>query len=137
MAVDQLADLLRHHGLRATPQRLAVLEAVYRLSHPDADEVYRYVARRLPALSLATVYNTLDRLAEVGMISVVENRGRRFYDANRHHHDHMYCVRCGAFQDVPAAAFEPDAPSSAGWAILKRSIIWSGVCPACQGGAGA
>jgi Fe2+ or Zn2+ uptake regulation protein len=126
------ADQLKQRGLRVTPQRAAVLEAVYQLSHPDAEQVYRYVSQHYPMLSLATVYNTLDRLAEVGLVLVVENRGRRYFDGNVQWHDHAYCVQCGRLQDLPAETGRVAEPTGAeGWKLERRQVIWSGVCPVC------
>ena len=58
---------LREAGLRCTPQRLAILEALNHASHPTADQLHAMVSKELP-LSLATVYNTLDAFSNAGLI---------------------------------------------------------------------
>lgn len=126
--------LLRAHDLRVTPQRLAVMESVHRLSHPDVDGVYRDLQAIYPTMSLATVYNTLERLETAGIVSSIAVNGRRRFDRRADTHYHAHCEQCGRLQDIDAIldpATELGA-LAAGWHFRGRSVIWFGVCPTCQ-----
>ena len=87
---------------RATRQ----LEAVFQVlqgdpTHPFADEIYRRVRKKLPRISLATVYRNLQRLVEDGKIRTVllgERVAR--YDPETHDHDHFICESCGRVIDL-------------------------------------
>lgn len=127
--------LLRQYGLRATPQRITVMQALTAVSHPDADQVYAYARERQASLSLATVYHVLDKFEDVGLISILEFHGRRYYDVRTEKHDHIRCRGCGRLTDVErdpkTILTQPDAQT---WRILDQSLVWEGLCPACQRG---
>jgi len=75
--------------------------------HPDAETVCRRVRRRLPGLSLDTVYRTLKTLEAEGVIRRVGSGGDRVrFDANLERHHHFICSRCGAVHDFPCKAFD-------------------------------
>jgi Fe2+ or Zn2+ uptake regulation protein len=90
-------------GLKITPQRVVITDClVHTESHPTADEVYEAVKDRLPACSKATIYNTLNTLAEAGVLHAVSTEpGKVRYDANMHPHHHFVDTRTGAIYDIP------------------------------------
>jgi Fur family transcriptional regulator, ferric uptake regulator len=87
---------------RMTRQRQVILEQLREVcSHPTADEVYGMVRRRLPRISLGTVYRNLEMLVKAGLIRRLDMAGRqRRYDGNVEHHYHVRCSRCGCVGDV-------------------------------------
>ena len=69
---QELTALLRNHGYKVTPQRLAVYEALAEKSwHPNAEMLYNMLQPSYPTMSLATVYKTMDIFAELGLIQVL------------------------------------------------------------------
>src|SRR4029077_69601 len=94
---------LRAVGMRLTRARRGILEIVRASdAHPSAAAVHRDVRRRLPRVSLATVYRNLRMLAAEGLLSErAAPTGLRF-DGNTAPHDHFTCVACGRIYDVPA-----------------------------------
>ncbi len=86
-------------------QRRVILEELGKTSsHPTADWIYRKVRRRLPRISLGTVYRNLDILSKHGMIQTLEIAGtQKRFDGNPENHYHVRCIRCGRVEDVPAA----------------------------------
>ena len=127
-----------HH--RMTRQRRVILEELRRLStHPTADEMYGIVRKRIPKISLGTVYRNLEMLAETGTIRIVRTCGRQMrFDADLSDHVHAVCVRCGKVIDMPGAspAVHPGIPGPAGSGfrqIATRTEI-IGVCADCTGG---
>lgn len=91
-------------GQRLTPQREAVYEYLRGVHHhPTAEEVYLAVKRRLPRVSLATVYNALELLVDCGLASKYTGGGSSTrYDIRTDAHSHARCLRCGAVEDVDA-----------------------------------
>ncbi|MFZ2286446.1 MAG: Fur family transcriptional regulator [Bacteroidales bacterium] len=93
--------LLREHGLKVTPQRMAVLEAVEVLQdHPTADEVGSFIRKSYPNIATGTVYKTLETLVDKKMIIRVKtDRGILRYDAVREVHHHLYSAESDRIED--------------------------------------
>jgi Fe2+ or Zn2+ uptake regulation protein len=102
MPADLIA-LLRSHGVQPTPQRLAVANVVLNTTaHPTADNVWEKASRNCPTLSRATVYNTLNLLAEKGLLKAQAIReGVVVFDAHTERHHHFIDEETGAIHDVP------------------------------------
>jgi len=122
---------------RDTRQRQVILEELKKVrSHPTAAELYEFARRRLPKISLGTVYRNLELLAADGTIQKLEIGGTESrFDGNPEQHWHIRCVRCGQVGDLhdapadlpPAASFQ----SMSGYKILGYRLEFSGVCPQC------
>ncbi|MEM9167694.1 MAG: Fur family transcriptional regulator [Planctomycetota bacterium] len=96
-----MAESLRAHGVRATPQREAIYDAlIHSKNHPSADELFHAVQARLPGLSLATVYNTLETLVDAGLCRKVPAGYVTRYDADTSDHVHVQ-LEDGRVVDVP------------------------------------
>lgn len=93
--------LLKNAGLKVTPQRVAVLEAVYTLEgHPSSDEVSKYVNKLHPGIALGTIYNILDSLTEKGILKRVKtDKGVMLYDSVGRKHHHLYCDESDRIED--------------------------------------
>jgi Fur family peroxide stress response transcriptional regulator len=101
-ATDQdAARALREAGLKATPQRLAVLRSLAGdETHPTAQELHERLSGEFPSLSVATIYNTLSALTRIARCIPLELGGPLRFDANVEPHDHAVCERCGSIRDV-------------------------------------
>jgi Fe2+ or Zn2+ uptake regulation protein len=104
----ELAQRLRHAGIAPSRQRLAVAEHVLATrSHPSADQVFAVASHRLPGLSRATVYNTLNLLVAKGLLKqLVLSEGRAVFDAVTTPHHHFIDVDTGTIYDVPWEALQ-------------------------------
>lgn len=93
--------LLKNCGLRVTPQRIAVLEAVYDLkNHPSSDDIARYVKDHHPNIAVGTIYNILDSLVKADILKRVKTeRGAMLYDAITEKHHHLYCSESDKIED--------------------------------------
>ncbi|HAQ65301.1 MAG TPA: transcriptional repressor [Bacteroidales bacterium] len=92
-------------GLKVTPQRVAVYEALATTYHPTADEIYRKVLENLPGLSFTTVYNILDVLVMKDLAQRVKTDSDIMrYDAVTDHHHHLYCASSDRMEDY----FDPE-----------------------------
>lgn len=123
--------------MRMTKQREIVLEELRKIDvHPTADELYERVRKRLPKISLATVYRNLEWLAERELIRKIEHAGSaKRFDANLEKHYHIYCVECGRVDDFPVEfpkklAYDFDYQTD--YQVLGQRTKWFGICPQCQ-----
>lgn len=104
--------------------------------HLTADAVYSRAQRLLPEISLATVYNTLNELVQMGeVLEISTGDGPKRYDPNvASAHHHLYCVGCGALRDVnPDGMHGLALPASQqhGFELLDVAIVFRGRCPEC------
>jgi Fur family iron response transcriptional regulator len=101
--VGDIYELLRRAGVQPTPQRVAVARYVLgTTSHPTADQVLARARRECPTLSRATVYNTLARLAERGLLRPQTiKEGVVVFDAHTERHHHFIDDATGRIYDVP------------------------------------
>jgi Fe2+ or Zn2+ uptake regulation protein len=101
--MDDPITVLRDVGLQPTPQRLAVARYVLgTTSHPTADEVLEHARRECPTLSRATVYNSLTRLTEKGLVKTqTVKEGVIVFDARMERHHHFIDEETGEIHDVP------------------------------------
>jgi Fe2+ or Zn2+ uptake regulation protein len=130
---------LKARGKRLTRPRRIILDVVRASeAHPSAAAVYRLVRRRLPRVSLATVYRNLRMLAAEGLLDERAHPAGMRFDGNTAPHDHFSCVACGRIYDVPAPR-RPRArlASHAGFEVLSQRIEFYGRCGACRHAAGA
>jgi len=104
METEQLVTKLRNSGYKVTPQRLAVCEIILSSKdHPTADQIYEKVKKKHPTMSLATVYQTLHLLSEIGLLQELgfSNSISR-YDPDTSPHINIVCRKCGKIQDYKA-----------------------------------
>ena len=99
--MNRFRDKLTEKGLKVTPQRLAILEAVVALdNHPTAEHVIEFIRKNHPNISTATVYKVLDALVENHLINKVKtDRDVMRYEAITGHHHHLYCSESDRIED--------------------------------------
>ena len=97
----QIKQKLKDAGLRVTPQRHAILEAVYTLgNHPSAEQVIDYIRVRYPGIATGTVYNVLDVMVESRLVKRVKtDKDAMRYDAIMNRHHHIYCAETDRIED--------------------------------------
>ncbi len=125
------------HPHRNTPQRKVILDELQKVtSHPTAIDVFALVRRRLPKVSLGTVYRNLELLARLGSIRKLELGGEQArFDATTEPHGHIRCVQCGRVDDFDAPPFDPlggVADDLDGYQVLGCTIQYFGLCPHCK-----
>ncbi|MDA8227907.1 MAG: Fur family transcriptional regulator [Desulfitobacterium hafniense] len=139
---EQICERLRNHSYKLTPQRQTILKTFLENidQHLSAEDVYQLVKNQYPDIGIATVYRTLDILAELGILQkndFGDGRSRyEFSSRNEHHHHHLICLRCGE-----VAEFDDDLLESLEAVIFKRSqfkvmdhdLKFFGYCQKCQG----
>src|SRR5258708_13101717 len=98
----QFRELAAKHGLAVTHQRQVVYEAVIAShGHYSPEDIYAAVRRRIPSISLATVYNNLRLFIECGLLREVTPHASTFrVDGNLKPHHHLVCSRCKSVRDI-------------------------------------
>ncbi len=129
--------IVEKQQFRMTRQRKVILEELRKVtSHPTADQVYEMVRRRLPRISLATVYRNLETLSLAGEVLKLEVSGtQRRYDGDTSEHHHARCAMCGSVIDIPADLFPlPKIPEQAvdGFDISGCRVELTGLCWECR-----
>jgi uncharacterized protein (TIGR02757 family) len=124
-----------------TRQRAVILQELSRLtSHPTADELYRLVQKRLPKISLATIYRNLESMSAQGLIRKIELAGKRkHFDAALDRHFHVRCMRCGKIEDLAADCseeLERKYQPLTDYELKGCRVEFIGICPDCRSNSG-
>ncbi len=133
---NQTVQDLRSQGHRLTPQRLAILQILEDDGgHLSPATIYEQAVQRLPGLTEATVYRTLDFLVRNGLAFVAHTGdGHLVYESSRRNHHHLICRECGHSVEI-----EPDLLTTlfaqfqerTGYQIDSAHITFFGLCPDC------
>ena len=99
--IEYYSKKIKEAGLKVTPQRLAVMEAVNQLhDHPTAERITEYIRRRHPGIASGTVYKVLGILVEKKLVRKVKtDRDVMHYDGILDHHHHLYCEESDRITD--------------------------------------
>jgi Fur family peroxide stress response transcriptional regulator len=99
--IEEITQKLKDADLKVTPQRLAILEAVYDLgNHPTADNIIEFIKSAHPGVATGTVYNILDVLVEKGLVKRVKtDKDAMRYDGILDSHHHLYCAETDRIED--------------------------------------
>lgn len=133
---DRIIGRLRQEGLKVTPQRIAVLKFLDgNTGHPSVEEIHRQVAGDFPTISLATVYNTLDTLEQIGEVQAVTiDPTRKHYDPETRPHHHVMCTECrriaDVFSDYSSVLRVPEALADQ-FRVRDAAVSFRGVCRDC------
>lgn len=130
---------LERAGFKLTAQRMAIVKLFSaEESHPTAQELYERLRGAHPSISFATVYNTLDALANAGLSGTLRLGNAARFDPNTTPHHHAVCEECGAIIDVPAETMAPKPATvkrlqkqALGFNVRSIERIYRGVCASC------
>ena len=131
---DTIDEVIARSGIRLTPQRRYVYEALMvKRDHPTALEVFMRAKAEMPSISLATVYNCLEALTECGLVRHVNlDRASSRYCPNLAPHGHFFCEGCGAVFDVPLkTSLEETWEVPRDTLVSRAEITLRGLCPQC------
>lgn len=135
--MDRFREGLKRSGAKMTHQRVEIFREVAQSGdHPDAETIYRGVRKRVPTVSLDTVYRTLWLLFDLGLITTLgPSRERTRFDANMSPHHHFVCASCGMTRDFHSAEFDrleiPDNVKAFG-SVERTQVEVRGICMRCR-----
>ncbi len=125
-------------NLRLTKQRQIILDELRKvISHPTADEIYQMVRKRMPKISLGTVYRNLEIMSDCGIIQKLDVGGtQKRFDGTVENHYHIRCVECNKVADIemkPNHKVDSEAQKMTSFEVLRHRLEFMGICPGCKG----
>jgi Fur family ferric uptake transcriptional regulator len=120
-----------------TRQRMVILEELRKVNnHPSADEIYELVRKRLPRISLGTIYRNLEILSGSGEILKLESGSSlKRFDGRADCHYHIRCERCDRLADIffdPGVDLDSRVRNLTDFSVVGHKLEFVGVCPECR-----
>lgn len=135
---EDWAQLLRSHDLRATSQRVGLLDYLHHHPHSDAEGIFQGLRPALGSLSLQAVHIIVQDLSKKGLIrrtSLPDANSARYETRIADNHHHIQCIHCGHIEDVDCvigAAPCLDPSHAYGMRIIEANIVFRGICRDCD-----
>lgn len=107
---EKITHRLHDLGYRLTPQRMMIVAAIESSDdHISAEEIYTQVKAKYPHMNPSTIYRTLELLERLGLVTETDlGEGRvRYHSADKGHHHHLVCQRCGKIIDLDETLLSP------------------------------
>ncbi len=133
MGKKEIKKILKEAGLKATAQRIMVYEALEKLGHSEAGKIFSTVRRKIPSISIATVYSVLNTLSKANIISkIILRDDKQYFDITPTPHSHFLCNICSKIWDIQAKM--PQCPKQVfaiASVVEKANITFYGICKDC------
>ncbi|MEA3490464.1 MAG: Fur family transcriptional regulator [Campylobacterota bacterium] len=128
---------LKEVGLRATLQRIGILEMIERAGHSSIDDVYAMTQRSLPHLSLATIYKNILMMTQRDLLVEVPIVGKKSkYEIKKANHIHLICEKCADVEDEMLDIISEETllllTQKSSFSFSKPQITLYGICKKCQ-----
>jgi len=141
--MQTIEKILRAKKIKVTPQRMAVYSILKDTnSHPSVEKIYQQLKNDYPAMSLATVYKTVDVLKKVGLVQELNvGEGGVRYDARINPHSHVFCESCSKVDDLEQSHFLDEfrkeilmerIKDETGFDVFNIQLYFYGLCPQCK-----
>ncbi len=125
--------LLKSHHLKATPQRIAIIELIHDAGHISIDDLYQSVRQNFSTISLATLYKNIHTMMGVSLLREVKIPGQKTkYEIEKESHVHAICKSCGRIKDIALNPLSLLENAVLDHNVEEVSIVISGICPECQ-----
>lgn len=132
---EDLRRTLHRRGMRMTPQRQLVLDALLELPHATPEQVCKHVQRTTPSVNITTIYRTLELLEELDLVRHTHlGHGAPTYSLHEHEHVHLVCHRCGRVDESPRELMDQlcgTLRERYGFALDAAHLALSGTCRDC------
>ncbi len=134
---DELTELFRSTGRKVTAQRQCIFRLLEgNVTHPSAEAVYEVARQEMATISLKTVYQTLNELAELGEVTALDlGTGTVRFDPNVDTvHHHLVCRSCGKVRDVDTdfAGLTVPRGQHQGYEVRSAEVVFRGLCEDCR-----
>ncbi|WP_324172367.1 Fur family transcriptional regulator [Sulfurimonas sp.] len=126
---------LRIHNLKATPQRLAISDAMQTHGHINIDALYTIMLKKFNSISLATIYKNINLMLENSFIQEVKlPQNKSVYELTKEVHSHLVCQKCNKILDInlELQTILNEAQAQSDFKISKSNLVLSGICKKCQ-----
>ena len=133
--MENYTILLKQYDLKVTPQRIAIVEELYKNGHMNIDELYRNLLSKFPSISLATIYKNINSMVEKLFLSEVKiPETKSVYEPTKTEHAHMVCSSCGSICDImlDVSSIVKEASTLTDFRINSTSVVLNGICGKCS-----
>jgi Fur family transcriptional regulator, ferric uptake regulator len=134
--IQELKSTLHERGMRMTPQRQLVLDALLDLEHATPEQVCQHVQRSTPSVNITTIYRTLELLEGLGIVRHTHlGHGAPNYSVHEHQHVHLVCHRCDRVIEAPREVMDQlrgTLDDTFGFALDAGHLALSGLCANCK-----
>jgi len=127
--------ILQHNNLKATHQRIAILNAIDNAGHIDVDKLFKNVRKFFPTLALGTMYRNLSEMVNKHILLEVTFPGQKVkYELKKEPHIHLVCNECGNIDDKRLVMDDKikECEEENDFKILESNIVFTGLCQKCQ-----
>ncbi len=128
-------NLLKEYDLKVTPQRVAIVEELYKNGHMNIDDLYKKLLSKFPSVSLATIYKNINAMVEKVFLSEVKiPNSKSVYELVKTEHAHLACSSCGYIEDIilDASALLEEVSKLSSFKVNSTNIVLSGLCSKCS-----
>lgn len=140
--IERIGEVLRAHGLRRMPSRIAILAVLELYGHLSVAQIHRLLDEAAhadaPPPDLATIYRTVTTLVDMGILHTLTADGVTKYGWIGNPHHHGICTECGAVTELPArqlvSMLEKATESSSFTLPEGTSLTLQGLCRDCHAG---
>ncbi|MEK7432370.1 MAG: Fur family transcriptional regulator [Cyanobacteriota bacterium] len=129
LTTKEIENVLKSKGIQPTAQRIAVCKYVLcDADHPNVDEVKAWADENFPKISLATVYNTMNILVEVGLIKTLRfpHSDKAIFDNNTSIHHHFIDEKTSKIYDISSDEVEVKSKLSNDFEVKEYSVLLVG-----------
>ncbi|MEA3383723.1 MAG: Fur family transcriptional regulator [Campylobacterota bacterium] len=132
--MNEYTTILREHHLKATPQRLAMLESIDYYGHINIDKLYEDIQKKFSSISLATVYKNINAMTKNMILFEVKLPNEKsVYEIVKEKHSHLLCQSCGKVTDIETNINDilGDIEQKENFIIIQTDLVLSGICKEC------
>lgn len=132
--MNNYTNLLKEYDLKVTPQRVAIVEELFKNGHMNIDDLYKKLLSKFPSVSLATIYKNINAMVEKVFLSEVKiPNSKSVYELVKTEHAHLVCSCCGSIEDImlDPSSIISEVSTLSSFKIDSTNIVLSGICPKC------
>ncbi|MCP4969678.1 MAG: transcriptional repressor [Arcobacter sp.] len=129
------SSLLKNYNLKVTPQRVAIVEELYKNGHMNVDELYEKLLKKFPSVSLATIYKNINAMLEKIFLNEVKIADSKpVFELIKEEHSHLVCSSCGKIKDIyiDDSSLRDSLKKKSNFEVDNINIIFSGTCEECS-----
>lgn len=133
--MKDFTNVLREHHLKATPQRLAILESIYLYGHINIDKLYDQVKQKFTSISLATIYKNINAMTKNMLLQEVKLPNEKsVYEMIKQNHSHFVCESCKAVIDIEVKTnnITKEVVKKYDFSVSSSDVVISGTCKNCR-----
>ena len=133
--MKNFTETLRTYNLKATPQRLVIIESIHRYGHINIDTLYDEVKSKFSSISLATIYKNINSMISNALLQEVKIPNEKsVYEIIKEKHSHLVCKDCGKIFDIMVDTKDISDSISHDYKfnIEQTDLVFSGKCNSCS-----